>query len=79
MSALEMLAHAAEAPGFEGLSPPGADPETTLAMRAAELRKRRLEDALVAFDAADGSAKSMLRPLVMLRQAGHGGQVLQVW
>jgi hypothetical protein len=50
----------------------------SIALRAAEVRQRRVQDAITAFEASDCSAKSMLRPLVMLRQAGHGGQVLQV-
>jgi hypothetical protein len=51
---------------------------TTIAARAAEFAQRRVLDAIAAFEEADGSSKSMLRPLGMLRQAGHGGQVLQV-
>lgn len=62
-----------------GLGSSGGDGGSgSIALLAAALRQRSVEGAIAAFEAADGSAKSMLRPLNLLRQAGHGGQVLQV-
>ena len=50
----------------------------SLAPRAAVLKKRKEQEAIAAMEREDGSMESMLRPLIMLRQAGHGGQVLKV-
>jgi hypothetical protein len=68
----------AAAGGLLGQGSLSSSSGTTIAARAAEFAQRRVQDAIAAFEEADGSSKSMLRPLGMLRQAGHGGQVLQV-
>lgn len=57
----------------------GAGADTVLAARVAQWAQERLKEAKAAFVEADaGDPASWLRPLMLLAQAGKGGELLKV-